>query len=71
MTSSETQQRLESLQREFSAYVDHITNQAPKAKAEKAKQEVVVAAPPVVAVESSAPKKRGRKLKVDDASVAC
>jgi len=69
--SSETQQRLESLQREFSAYVDHVAKQAPKAKAKKAKQEVAVAAPPVVAVESTAPKKRGRKPKVEGAPVVC
>ena len=62
--SSETQQRLESLQREFSAYVDHVAKQAPKAKAKKAKQEVaVVSLPPVVAVESAATKKRGRNLR--------
>ena len=68
--SSETQQRLESLQREFSAYVGHIAKQAPKAKAKKAKQGVAAAAPPVVAVESTA-KKRGRKPKVEGAPVVC
>ena len=59
----------ERLQREFNAYVDHITKQAPKAKAKsKAKQAVVVEAPPVAAIESAAPKKRGRKHKADEAS---
>ena len=71
--SSDSQQLFESLQREFNAYVDHITEQAPKAKAKsKAKPVVVVVAPPVAAVESAAPKKRGRKPKADEApAVVC
>ena len=67
--SSEREQRFESLQREFSAYVDCITKQTPKAKS-KAKQVVVVEATPVV--EVAAPKKRGRKPKADEApAVVC
>ena len=65
--SSEREQRFESLQREFSAYVDCMTKQAPKAKA-KAKQAVAIEAPPVV--EVAAPKKRGRKPKADEAPAA-
>jgi hypothetical protein len=54
--SSDSQQLFESLQCECNAYVDHITKQAPKAKAKsKAKTVVVVEAPPhVAAVESAA-----------------
>ena len=67
--SSEREQRFESLQREFSAYVDCITKQTPKAKS-KAKQVVAVETTPVV--EVAAPKKRGRKPKSDEApAVAC
>ena len=71
--SSDSLQLFESLQCEFNAYVDHITKQAPKAKAKsKAKTAVVVEAPPVAAVEYAAPKKRGRKPKSDEASaVVC
>ena len=71
--SSDSQQLFESLQREFNAYVDHITKQAPKAKAKsKAKNVVAVEAPPVAAVETAAPKKRGRKPKADEATaVVC
>ena len=70
---SSERERFESLQREFNRYYDdYIAKQAPKAKAKKAKQEVAVAAPPpVVAVESTAPKKRGRKPKVEGAPVVC
>ena len=69
--SSDSQQLVESLQREFNAYVDHITKQAPKAKAKsKAKQVVAVETAPVI--EVAAPKKRGRKPKSDEApAVAC
>jgi hypothetical protein len=56
--SSEREQRFESLQREFSAYVDCITKQTPKAKS-KAKHVVAVEAPPVV--EVAAPKKEGQE----------
>ena len=67
--SSEREQRFESLQREFSAYVDCMTKQAPKEKA-KAKQVVAIEAPPVV--EVAAPKKMGKKPKADEASaVVC
>ena len=67
--SSEREQRFESLQREFSAYVDCTTKQTPKAKS-KAKQVVAVEATPVV--EVAAPKKRGRKPKADEApAVVC
>ena len=71
--SPDSQQLFESLQREFNAYVDHITKQAPKAKAKsKAKTAVVVDASPAAAVESAAPKKGGRKPKADEASaVVC
>ena len=69
--SSDSQQLFESLQREFNAYVDHMTKQAPKANAKsKAKQVVVVEAP--LAAEVAVTKKRGRKPKVDEALVvAC
>ena len=67
--SSEREQRFESLQREFNAYVDCITTQNPKAKT-KAKQVVAIESPLVV--EVSAPKKRGRKPKADEApAVVC
>ena len=69
--SSEREQLFESLQREFSAYVDCITKQTLKAKS-KAKQAVVVEAPIVAAVAVAAPKKRGRKPKADEApAVVC
>ena len=69
--ASDSQQVFESLQRKFNAYVDHITKQAPKAKAKsKAKQVVAIEAPPVV--EVAAPKKRGRKPKAEEApAVVC
>ena len=68
--SSDSQQLFENLQRGLNPHVDHITKQAPKAKAKsKAKQAVVVEAPLVAAVESAAPKKRCRKPKADEASV--
>ena len=78
--SSESAKRFESLQREFNAYVDHIMKegkQTAKSKS-KAKQEQVVVAPAAeaaVAPEPAAPKKRGRKPKVEEpvvvAPVAC
>ena len=59
--SSENQQRFESLQREFSAYADHVMTQAPKTKSKsKQKQEAeAVAAPPPSpdAVSTATPKK--------------
>jgi hypothetical protein len=78
--SSESAKRFESLQREFNAYVDHIMKegkQTAKSKS-KAKQEQVAVAPAAeaaVAPEPAAPKKRGRKPKVEElvvvAPVAC
>jgi hypothetical protein len=78
--SSESAKRFESLQREFNAYVDHIMKegkQTAKSKS-KAKQEQVVVAPAAeaaVAPEPAAPKKRGRKPKIEElvvvAPVAC
>ena len=80
--SSESAKRFESLQREFNAYVDHIMKegkQTAKSKS-KAKQEQVVvvvapAAEAAVAPEPAAPKKRGRKPKIEElvvvAPVAC
>ena len=70
---SESQQRFESLQCEFNPYTDHMAKQAPKPKAKsEAKQAVVVEARPAAAVESAAPKKRGRKPKGDEApAVVC
>ena len=68
--SSENQQRLESLQREFSAYDEHAMTQAPKPKSNsKPKQEpVAAAAPPPDTVSTTAPRKRGRKPKSDEAA---
>ena len=78
--SSESAKRFESLQRELNAYVDHIMKegkQTTKSKS-KAKQEQVAVAPAAeaaVAPEPAAPKKRGRKPKVEEpvaaAPVAC
>ncbi len=69
--SSENQQRFESLQREFSAYAEHVMMQAPKPKSKsKQKQEAeAVAAPPpsLDAVSTATPGKRGRKPKSDEA----
>ena len=58
--SSEREQRFESLQREFSAYVDCITKQAPKAKS-KAKQ--VVAVEPLLLLRWQLPKRGAGSLK--------
>jgi len=64
--SSESAKRFESLQREFNAYVEHITQEAKATKKKKqAVAEPAVAtdsAPPVVVAEPVA-KKRGRKPK--------
>ena len=69
--SSELQQRFESLQREFNAYTEHIMTQAPQSKAKsRKKQEPVAIPPPVVVSLSLAPKKRGRKHKLEEAAVA-
>ena len=67
---SENQQRFESLQREFSAYSEHIMTQAPKPKSKsKPKQEPVAARPPSPdAVSTATPRKRGRKPKSDEAA---
>ena len=69
--SSENQQRFESLQREFSAYAEHVMTQAPKPKSKsKPKQESVAVAPPSSspdAVSTATPRKRGRKPKSDEA----
>jgi len=63
--SSESAKRLESLQREFNAYVEHITQETKATKKKKQVAEPVVAtesAPPAVGAEPVA-KKRGRKPK--------
>ena len=68
--SSDTQQRFESLQREFAAYAEHVTTQAPKPKSKsKPKQEPVAVADPIAIEDTIAPRKRGRKLKSDEATV--
>ena len=72
--SSESQQHFESLQRELNAYVDHITKegkQTTKSKS-KAKQEQVAVAPVAEAAAApgpAAPKKGGRKPKVEEPAV--
>ena len=69
--SSENQQRFESLQREFAAYAEHVMTQAPKPKSKsKPKQEPVAVPPPIEAVRTATPRKRGRKPKSDEAAVA-
>ena len=69
--SSENQQRFESLQREFSAYAEHVMTQAPKPKSKsKPKQEPVAVPPPIEAVSTATPRKRGRKSKLDEAATA-
>ncbi len=66
--SSENQQRFESLQREFSAYAEHVMAQAPKPKSKsKPKQEPVAVTDPGAIEETIAPRKRGRKPKSDEA----
>ena len=76
--SSESAKRFESLQREFNAYVDHITKegkQTVKSKSKAKQEQVAPVAEAVVAPEPAAPKKRGRKPKVEEpvvvAPVAC
>ena len=67
--SSEIQQRFESLQREFAAYAEHVMTQAPKPKNKsKPKQEPVAVLPPIEAVSTATPRKRGRKSKLDEAA---
>ena len=69
--SSEIQQRFESLQREFSAYAEHVMTQAPKPKSKsKPKQEPVAVLHPIDAVSTATPRKRGRKSKLDEAATA-
>ena len=69
--SSELQQRFESLQREFSAYAEYVMTQAPKPKSKsKPKQEPVAVLPPIDAVSTATPRKRGRKSKLDEATTA-
>ena len=69
--SSESQQRFESLQREFSAYAEHVMTQAPKPKSKsKPKQEPDAVLPPIEAVSTATPRKRGRKSKLDEAATA-
>ena len=71
--SSENQQRFESLQREFAAYAEHVMTQAPKPKSKskpKQEQEPVAVLPPIEAVSTASPRKRGRKSKLDEASTA-
>ena len=46
--SSDTKQRFESLQREFAAYAEHVTTQAPKPKCKsKPKQEFLSVLSPI------------------------
>ena len=67
--SSDTQQRFESLQREFAAYAEHVTTQAPKPKSKsKPKQEFLSVLSPIAIEETIAPRKRGRKPKSDEAA---
>ena len=67
--SSDTQQRFESLQREFAAYAEHVTTQAPKPKCKsKPKQEFLSVLSPIAIEETIALKKRGRKPKSDEAT---
>ena len=71
--SSENQQRFESLQREFSAYAEHVMAQAPKPKSKskpKQEQEPVAVPSPIAIEETIAPRKRGRKPKSDEAATA-
>ena len=71
--SSEIQQRFESLQREFAAYAEHVMTQAPKPKSKskpKQEQEPVAVLPPIEAVSTATPRKRGRKSKLDEAATA-
>ena len=69
--SSENQQRFESLQREFAAYAEHVMTQAPKPKSKsKPKQEFLSVLPPIAIEETIAPRKRGRKPKLDEAATA-
>ena len=76
--SSESAKRCESLQREFNAYVEHITQEAKATKKKKKKKQVIVepvaateSAPPAVVAEPVA-KNRGRKPKeVAVVAVAC
>ena len=60
--SSDTQNRFESLQREFAAYAEHVMTQAPKPKSKsKPKQEPVAVADPIAIEETIAPRKKGQK----------
>ena len=75
---SETQLRFESLQREFNAYVDHVMKegkQTAKSKPKAKQEQVAPVAEAAVSPETAAPKKRGRKPKVEEpvvvAPVAC
>ena len=69
--SSDTQQRFESLQREFAAYAEHVATQAPKPKSKsKPKQEFLSVLSPIAIEETIAPRKRGRKPTSDEAAVA-
>ena len=69
--SSENQQRFESLQREFAAYAEHVMTQAPKPKSKsKPKQEFLSVLSPIAIEETIAARKRGRKPKSDEATVA-
>ena len=69
--SSENQQRFESLQREFAVYAEHVMTQAPKPKSKsKSKQEFLPVLAPIAIEETIAPRKRGRKPKSDEATVA-
>ena len=70
--SSESAKRFGSLQREFNAYVEHITQEARTTRKKRQVAEPVVAnesAPPAVVAEPAA-KHRGRKPK-EAAAVAC
>ena len=76
--SSESVEHFESFQREFNAYVDHITKegkQTVKSKPKAKQEQVALVADAAVAPEPAAPKNRGRKPKVEEpvvvAPVAC
>ena len=60
--SSDTQQRFESLQREFAAYAEHVTTQAPKPKYKsKPKQEFLSVLSPYCYRGDYSSSKKGQK----------
>ena len=63
--SSDTQQRFESLQREFAAYAEHVMTQAPKPKSKsKPKQEFIAALPSYCYRGDCSSSKKGQKTQV-------